>query len=315
MFTIRSAQHETLYQGVRAPFHGRVLRFVRSTLPARTDKMDDATLLKRIATLDAKAVGLGLRTERGITQFVSMDLMVPNFSDTPAAEKYLRLPVLDPDRRMDLLLTCLADHKRREQAGQPSLFAPGMVKFAALLVLSSLAMLFFPDASLVFVAAAGSLALGAMGAAATESSPAAALGPVGWAAIAVVVLAVGAAVVYHEINKVEEDSKDVPKSDAPTDTESCPNAKPKEAEVVLDGAKPGNVGKTKQYTKPGGFSQANDDFDEATKGLPVKDQGGGIRSATLSDGSTISVRPQSSQGSPTIQINPPTGKPIKVRYE
>jgi hypothetical protein len=63
------------------------------------------------------------------------------------------------------------------------------------------------------------------------------------------------------------------------------------------------------------MAQANRDFDRLTEGLTVKEHGGGIRSAQLSDGSTISVRPSSGQGSPTIQINPANGdNPIKIRY-
>lgn len=88
----------------------------------------------------------------------------------------------------------------------------------------------------------------------------------------------------------------------------------KKLDDLLGGATKGKVGKTKQLSKKGGVDQANKDFDELVDGLTVTDHGAGIRSATLPDGSTVSVRPGSSQGDPTIQINPPTGKAIKVRY-
>jgi hypothetical protein len=69
-----------------------------------------------------------------------------------------------------------------------------------------------------------------------------------------------------------------------------------------------------QFDKPGGMPQADSDFHDLTGGNSV-DQGNGVRSGTLPDGSTISVRPTSSQGEPTIQINPPDGSnPIKIRY-
>jgi hypothetical protein len=83
---------------------------------------------------------------------------------------------------------------------------------------------------------------------------------------------------------------------------------------LLNKSKPGKFSKSHQYSRPGGFNQANKDFDKLTKGLPVKNHGGGIRSATLRDGSKISVRPSSSGGSPSIQINPPKGRVVKVRY-
>jgi hypothetical protein len=84
---------------------------------------------------------------------------------------------------------------------------------------------------------------------------------------------------------------------------------------LLADATPGKSGKSVQYSKPGGFQRANADFDALTRGAPVKDHGGGIRSSTLSDGSTVSVRPSSSGGQPTVQVNPPSGRAIKVRYD
>jgi RHS repeat-associated protein len=88
---------------------------------------------------------------------------------------------------------------------------------------------------------------------------------------------------------------------------------------VLQEAIPGKISKpgmgSSQYRKPGGFSAANDDFDLLTDGLPVKNHPGGIRTATLPDTSKITVRPNSGQGLPTLEINPPVGNPIKVRYK
>ncbi|MCA1614544.1 MAG: DUF4214 domain-containing protein [Acidobacteria bacterium] len=72
--------------------------------------------------------------------------------------------------------------------------------------------------------------------------------------------------------------------------------------------------KTLKYLQNGGVKRANKAFDQFVGKNPVKNQGGGIRSAKMPDGSTISVRPSSSGGQPTIQINPPSGKPIKIRY-
>jgi hypothetical protein len=86
-------------------------------------------------------------------------------------------------------------------------------------------------------------------------------------------------------------------------------------DAVPDGmSKPGKG--SDKYAKPGGSAEANDDFDNYTQGRPVKDYGDGTRSAKFPDGTTISVRPDSSgaNGAPTIQINPPNGNPIKIRY-
>lgn len=83
---------------------------------------------------------------------------------------------------------------------------------------------------------------------------------------------------------------------------------------LLDGATDRKVGKTIQVNKPGGLDGANNDFDEAVGNATIKDHGAGIRSSTLPDGSTISVRPNSTEGSPTIQIDPLSGKSIKIRF-
>ncbi len=64
------------------------------------------------------------------------------------------------------------------------------------------------------------------------------------------------------------------------------------------------------------MNQANKDFDALVgQGGNVIDRGGGLRTATLKDGSKVNVRPFSSGGKPTLEIQPPTGKVIKVRYD
>jgi RsiW-degrading membrane proteinase PrsW (M82 family) len=85
-------------------------------------------------------------------------------------------------------------------------------------------------------------------------------------------------------------------------------------EDYLGGTTPGRERKVEQRHKPGGIEEANEDFDELAEGHEVTDQGNGVRSTRLPDGTTISVREHSSEGSPTIQINRPGRKPVKVRY-
>jgi hypothetical protein len=83
---------------------------------------------------------------------------------------------------------------------------------------------------------------------------------------------------------------------------------------ILAGAKPGRAtkGRSTQFERPGGFDQAAADFDalglENVQGL----EGGG-RMGTLPDGRRVIVRPNSSQGSPTLEIQAGKNK-IKVRY-
>jgi len=88
----------------------------------------------------------------------------------------------------------------------------------------------------------------------------------------------------------------------------------------VEGATPGKPtsGSTTQWEKPGGYDAANDDFDSLSPSnvRPLPNKGGG-RIGTLPDGRTIIVRPNSTEGHPTLEIqggkNGGKGK-TKIRY-
>ena len=148
---------------------------------------------------------------------------------------------------------------------------------------------------------------------------------------AITVVKVGSAVIAGAVAgwwlADQADSPDYP-SESESDDEEYDSV-----EDFIDSATPGEktTGRAEQYDKTSklgesAWDKANDDFDRL-----VKDLGGdgpktypdkpGVRSSTLPDGTTISVRPTSSgkNPKPTIQIDPPkTGgvkpKQLKVRY-
>jgi hypothetical protein len=99
---------------------------------------------------------------------------------------------------------------------------------------------------------------------------------------------------------------------------STPAVKGEGVASILKDATPGKVSKSgmgsTQYSKSGGFQRANADFDSLARSSQIKRYPGDIRSTTLPDGTKISVRPGSSQGDPTLQIEIPGQNPIKVRY-
>lgn len=85
-------------------------------------------------------------------------------------------------------------------------------------------------------------------------------------------------------------------------------------EAVLSGTRPGprTKGRTTQLEKHGGLEQANRDFDAL--GLSdVRPIAGGGRVGKLPDGRTVIVRPQSSHGAPTLEIQAGKNK-TKIRY-
>ncbi len=76
-------------------------------------------------------------------------------------------------------------------------------------------------------------------------------------------------------------------------------------------------GKTTQHIDKGGMNQANKDFDSLNpsnvRTIQTKDGPG--RTGTLPDGKTVTVRPGSSDGRPTLEIRKPNGRGDEIRYD
>lgn len=95
------------------------------------------------------------------------------------------------------------------------------------------------------------------------------------------------------------------------------NVKEKVNDLLKD-AKPGREtkGKTDQYEKDGGFDQAKKDYDHLNpeNSKEIDTAYGKGHTGVLEDGSKVNVRPGSTQGEPTLEIQFPNGKTIKIRY-
>jgi RHS repeat-associated protein len=90
---------------------------------------------------------------------------------------------------------------------------------------------------------------------------------------------------------------------------------PASVDDILKDATPGRetMGRAKLYDKVGGEAQANGDFDSLGP-TNVKDRGNGLRTGELPGGRKINVRPTSTDGRPTVEIQ--QGKnSIKIRYD
>ena len=87
-----------------------------------------------------------------------------------------------------------------------------------------------------------------------------------------------------------------------------------DAEPPVPDATPGRKtrGPTSQWTKPGGMAEADRDFDDKHP-ENVRPPPGGGRVGVLPDGRKIIVRPDSSDGRPTLEIQDKS-RYIKVRY-
>lgn len=112
--------------------------------------------------------------------------------------------------------------------------------------------------------------------------------------------------------KVALNSKDVHKiaSGNRTDNAVAPNGlAPVPGAVKRVGT---TGGRTTNYDKAGGFSEANRDFD-ALNPVNVRSYTDGVRVGTLSDGRTIIVREKSTEGRPTLEFQDGKNRK-KIRY-
>lgn len=93
---------------------------------------------------------------------------------------------------------------------------------------------------------------------------------------------------------------------------------PKSFEDIIDDSTRGRdtKGRSKLFDRPGGFDQANDDFDslQPTDVRPIETEHGPGRMGALPNGRKVVVRPGSSDGArPTLEVQ--TGKrKTKIRY-
>ncbi len=89
---------------------------------------------------------------------------------------------------------------------------------------------------------------------------------------------------------------------------------------LLQDAAPGNKtkGPSQQWVKKGDISTAEKDFKnlQPKNVKPIQTQYGPGKTGTLTDGKTVTVRPGSSEGSPTVEIrNPLNNRGLEVRYK
>jgi hypothetical protein len=92
----------------------------------------------------------------------------------------------------------------------------------------------------------------------------------------------------------------------------------KTVDDILSNASPGRVtkGKTTLYEKPGGFGQASKEFDSLNPSnvKEIKTPNGTLKTGTLSDGRSVTVRSWSTDGRPTLEIRNSNGRGVEVRY-
>jgi len=116
MITIGEEQAAVLDRAWRTDFHRRLEALYRQELTELTNSLDEPALLARVAEADTRAMSHGVRTERGISQFVGLSLVLgADFDQHPRVREYLVQDGRNQDHKMDLLVDCLAEIERQDR--------------------------------------------------------------------------------------------------------------------------------------------------------------------------------------------------------
>ena len=130
----------------------------------------------------------------------------------------------------------------------------------------------------------------------------------GWVALGVGAIAIVGVVIYANIADDETSNTPVSPREKVDD----------DLGQILEGAEPGRTtkGRTKQWEKSGGFEQAEEDYRNMNPqdSREIETRYGTGYTGVLEDGSKINVRPGSSYGEPTLEIQRPNGSRTKIRY-
>jgi hypothetical protein len=114
---IRSEQMTQISQEMQHDYHSRLMREFRRTSPVSTRRFDDATLLSSIASADDKCKRYGIEAGAARTVFITIAVLVhSDFDEAPAVQRFLRMPELDAEFKLQFLAELLARALRARSA-------------------------------------------------------------------------------------------------------------------------------------------------------------------------------------------------------
>ena len=116
MFKIRKDQQDEILKSQQHAFHKRILASLRQALPAQTAQLNDESLLDRIRKAHGVGSHYGLKTEYGITQFVTLSILIgADFHEREAMRRYLERQDISGDQKMSLLVNMFEFLGEREK--------------------------------------------------------------------------------------------------------------------------------------------------------------------------------------------------------
>lgn len=110
MIKIREEQLAELALTMRDDRRAQLVRFFRGPLATQTAHLDDATLEERILTGERLAARFGVTTDKSISLFsVLCVLMGEGFAEMPAIKELFAMPGTPPDDKVLILLKLMKD--------------------------------------------------------------------------------------------------------------------------------------------------------------------------------------------------------------
>ena len=110
MFRIREDQIRELSEVTRAQFRERLRVMLRETLPSVTQDFDDDRLGEIVVNAEGRAHGLGIESQRGVAQFVMLDVCsTQHLDEQPEVNHFLTQSRLAPDTGIQVLFDALLE--------------------------------------------------------------------------------------------------------------------------------------------------------------------------------------------------------------
>ncbi len=125
MLTITKEQMEIAEQKVRVHFHRRIRKDVREQMPKETAPYPDSKLLAYIGRQDKIAGAHGIKTERGIFNWVVLALSYgEDFYQKPKIKDYFKqLGQPEAETRLSILIDYLIVKKKNPAVKMETIFA------------------------------------------------------------------------------------------------------------------------------------------------------------------------------------------------
>jgi hypothetical protein len=83
----------------------RLAHFVRNNFGPFVAKLTDDAILAQVKEVHKKADGYGIKSNKGVVQFVSLSFVAGlSFDEIPQVQRYLKIDSIGPEAKVDMLM-------------------------------------------------------------------------------------------------------------------------------------------------------------------------------------------------------------------